>query len=313
MGFCISINTIDKELRPASEMRARLNDEALKDYAEIFDALPPVKLVYDPIAKMHWVQDGYHRLSVATELGKTEVKAEITTGDYLDCWKLASKENGSHGVRLTNADKRARVERALRHGVMSRMSHRQVAEMCGVSSKFVDNMSREITEQPSCPDSQMQTACTSDDNSQVRTVRTSDGKRVGKDGKLYPATQPSQKAPMPVGEIPHVATPQVQTVGNCDAPKIGEDGKLYLATTEPPKPETENKAAASGPGQDEDQAAIEQEMRQHEAWIDDLAKFVGGDRSDPRRQARKALSMEWHRRELALKYEFTKKWNELAG
>ena len=142
MGVCInvSINEIDKSLRPAAEMRASLNEEAIQTYSESFDALPPVKLVHDRQAGIYWVRDGAHTLSAAKLLGMTEIKAHVEEGEYLDAWKLAARENGSHGVRLNNADKRARVERALKSGVMRHMSNRQIAEMCGVSNNFVSSL-----------------------------------------------------------------------------------------------------------------------------------------------------------------------------
>jgi hypothetical protein len=211
MGVCISINKIDKELRPAAEMRAELNAEAIQAYSENIESMPPVKLVHDRPVGIYWVRDGAHTISAAKSLGLTEIRAQVEEGDYLGAWKLASRENGSHGVRLTNADKRSRVERALKSCVMRDMSNRQIAELCGVSSTFVDNLYRKLADGASCPDSQVQTVCTSDSNSQLPTVGTSNARKVGRDGKSYPATQPT-RTPTSTGEIPHVETPQVQTV-----------------------------------------------------------------------------------------------------
>jgi hypothetical protein len=197
MGVCISINKIDKSLRPAAEMRAELNAEAIQAYSEHIESMPPVKLVHDRQVGIYWVRDGAHTLSAAKLLGMTEVQAHVEEGNYLDAWKLAARENGSHGVRLNNADKRARVERALKSGVMRHMSHRQIAELCGVSNNFVSSLA--AREAASC--------------AQVSSDDTSNGKRVGKDGKLYPATQPTKT---PTGEIPSLPTPQVSSDDTSD-------------------------------------------------------------------------------------------------
>jgi hypothetical protein len=39
-------------------MRAKFDDEAVENYAEILDSLPPVLLMYDPSTRKHWVTDG---------------------------------------------------------------------------------------------------------------------------------------------------------------------------------------------------------------------------------------------------------------
>jgi hypothetical protein len=257
VGVCVgvSIGEIDKDLRPASEMRAELSQEAIESYAECINEMPPAKLVYDHIAGTHWVRDGAHTISAALLLGMTEVKAVVEQGDYLDAWKLAARENTTHGQRITNADKRARVERALRHSMMTNMSHRQIADLCGVSDTFVGSIARKVPVQ-----------------NQVLTISTCDAKRVGKDGKLYPAKRQSKV--------------------------VADDAPLAIGVPR------EGKAVSE---------KIEQEMRQHEAWLDGLDRLFPDDPDDPMRQARRELSMEWHRRALVLNEGFQKKWDELNG
>jgi hypothetical protein len=264
VGICVgvSIGEIDKDLRPASEMRAELSQEAIESYSENIQSMPPVKLVYDRIAGTHWVRDGAHTISAALSLGMSEVKAVVEQGDYLDAWKLAARENTTHGQRITNADKRARVERALRHPMMTNMSHRQIAELCGVSDPFVGSIAQKVPVQ-----NQVLTISTCDGISpQVSTVDTSGGE-----------------------------FPQVQSVSTCEAKRVGKDGKLY-----PAKRQCKEVVAADTPlaiGVPREGKAtsekIEQEMRQHEAWLDRLDKLFPDDPDDPRRQARRALSMEW--------------------
>jgi hypothetical protein len=271
VGICVgvSIGEIDKALRPASEMRAELSQEAIESYSENIQSMPPVKLVYDRIAGTHWVRDGAHTISAALSLGMSEVKAVVEQGDYLDAWKLAARENTTHGQRITNADKRARVERALRHSMMSNMSHRQIAELCGVSDPFVGSIAQKVPVQ----DQVLIVSTCNGTPTRVSTVDTCEAKRVGKDGKLYPAKRQSKEV-------------------------VAADTPLAIGVPR------EGKAVSE---------KIEQEMRRHEAWLDRLDRLFPDGPDDPMRQARRELSMEWHRRALVLNEEFQTKWDELNG
>ena len=82
-------------------------------------------------------------------------------GGRIDALKFALGANAIHGQRRTNQDKRRCVEIALRE--FANLSSRAIAEMCGVSDPFVNQIR------------------------QVQTVSTS--QRTGSDGKQYPATR----------------------------------------------------------------------------------------------------------------------------
>lgn len=136
----VDLAEIDPDLRPASQMRVRLDDEAVERYAETFEDLPPVKLIYDAAHKKHWLADGCHTIHAARHLGRIEIRAEVRPGSRLDAFKEAAHANQTHGVRVTNADKRHRVEEAVRDEEMKGWSNRRIAEACGVHHQIVGNL-----------------------------------------------------------------------------------------------------------------------------------------------------------------------------
>ena len=81
--------------------------------------------------------------------------------------------------------------------MMSNMSNRQIGDLCGVSSTFVDNLYRMLADEASCPDSQLQTVCSSD-SAQLSSDDGSRNRRIGKDGKIRRMpTKPPEPTPQP--------------------------------------------------------------------------------------------------------------------
>lgn len=171
----IEVDRIDT--RPASEMRASIDEEALDSYAENFEKLPPVRVVRDADDK-HWLADGSYRHRTAIRLGKTKIRAVIRSGTYLDAFAEASRANDAHGVPVRNADKRARILAALAHPVMGTWSQNKIAEHCAVNQATVSKYDSRSTYE----------------NHKLKTV--------GKDGK---ARRPRKAKPPPA--LPDISEP----------------------------------------------------------------------------------------------------------
>lgn len=168
----IEIDRIDP--RPASEMRASVVGEAVEDYAENFDDLPPIRVVADSDDK-HWTADGSYRIRAARHLGKKKIHCLVKAGTYLDAFGEASKANKGHGVQITKADKRARARAAVLCPEMHAWSNQMIADYCAVSHDLVRD---------------------------VRPVEVTINvtSRLGKDGKSYPSkrnTPARSNAPKP--------------------------------------------------------------------------------------------------------------------
>lgn len=177
----LEIDRID--VRPASTIRAARDEEAIESYVENFDRLPPLKVIADADDR-HWLVDGYHRHCSALRLGKTLVACLIKRGTFIDAFGEAARVNDEHGVRVTNADKRHRVKMALKLPEMLDKPQGVIGALCGVSQQYVSKL----------------------DNRPVHNNGELGGKplrRVGKDGKMYPATRPKRrKAEAPVEPTP---------------------------------------------------------------------------------------------------------------
>jgi hypothetical protein len=136
----VRLEEIDRQLRPASQMRMQLDRVAVAEYAEDLDVLPAVKLMVEQ--GKHWVVDGAHTISAAHQRGEKDVRAVIATGSYDDAYREASRCNGERGVRLQDGDKRHRVlqyAEELRRG-KRKMTQQQIADICNVSQQYVSEI-----------------------------------------------------------------------------------------------------------------------------------------------------------------------------
>lgn len=157
-----------------TQCRAAIDTEVVNDYAERMsegDAFPPVVLI--GYGATYFIGDGWHRIAAAEQIGAKFIEADFTQGTREDAIKYALKANVANGLRRTNADKRRCVEVALKE--FGDMSSRAIAEMCGVGHQMVD------TVRP------------------VQLDESASSKRVSRDGKERPATQPPRtpSAPSP--------------------------------------------------------------------------------------------------------------------
>lgn len=64
-----------------------------------------------PTTKLY-LADGYHRVEAAREVGLIEIEAEVRDGGYNEALRFALQANATHGLRLTNADKRRALDLA---------------------------------------------------------------------------------------------------------------------------------------------------------------------------------------------------------
>lgn len=126
----------------AIQMRQSINQEVVDEYAETFQSLPPVTVVYDGVS--FWLTDGFHRFRAALKLGKDRVLCEVIDGTRRDAIFMACGANIRHGLRRTNADKKRAVLTLLEDEEWSKMSNRKIAECAGASSRFVDKIRNEL-------------------------------------------------------------------------------------------------------------------------------------------------------------------------
>lgn len=118
--------------------------------------------------------DGWHRVMAAEQIDAMDITAELRDGGRVDALKHALGANAIHGQRRSNADKRRCVELAIKE--FASLSSRAIAELCGVSKTFVENIR---------PDA---------------SATVANATRTTSDGRQYPATRRTSKPATPEEE-----------------------------------------------------------------------------------------------------------------
>lgn len=162
---------------------AGLDDERVNQYALAmieyggFGMFPPLVVFRDPETDVFRLAGGFHRRAAVDvarrgliEDGKPPidvVPCEVRTGGALEAVEFAEDDNLTHGLNLTNRDKRAIFERRLTDGhVWGEYSNRRIAAELGVVKTTIKRWRDELEHDPGGPNSPPE-------------------KRLGMDGKQY--------------------------------------------------------------------------------------------------------------------------------
>lgn len=169
---------------PEIQSREQINQETVEQYQEAMlagDTFPPVVVYHD--SKQHWLTDGFHRVRAARLAGIDPIRAVVHKGTYHEALWIAvgsNVENDKVGLRRTNADKRRAVRMALK--AKPEMSDRSIADHVGVHHQMVGRIREEISRNVQVDE--LSTSSLSSPSA------TSPSRRIGSDGKSYPASQP---------------------------------------------------------------------------------------------------------------------------
>lgn len=118
----------------------------IADYAQqMLDGaiFPPVIVYYD--GEFYWLADGFHRYHAALQCEKDTIDVDVRLGSRRDAVLFSVQANSQHGLRRTNADKHASVEKLLNDPEWSMWSDNEIARRCGVSHPFVGKVREEMT------------------------------------------------------------------------------------------------------------------------------------------------------------------------
>lgn len=178
-----------------TQPRANYHFGAADAYAEDMEAganFPPVVVFYD--GTEYWLADGFHRILAATKIGRMVIDTDVRQGTQQDAQWYSYGVNQTHGLRRSNDDKRRAVEAALRHQYNAGLSDQQIADHCGVSRVYVNQISSQLINV---------------DNLDRPTTRK------GRDGKTYNTSNNGKKkpaAPKPEPEDEEPLTPYEQQI-----------------------------------------------------------------------------------------------------
>lgn len=193
---------INDLLREGLQRRVALDQHAIEDYRDAMShkaKFPPVIVFCD--GEHFYLADGFHRVEAALQLGAKKIKADVSPGSYADALRYSFKANQTHGVRLTNEDKRQSVRDAWEHrrelfdlGDGVDPSVPVIADFCGVSEPTVRLILKDL--QPLKVLGVDRTA--TDTETDAGDVPQPPVRRVaGKDGKTREIRQPTPPVRIP--------------------------------------------------------------------------------------------------------------------
>ena len=127
-------------------VRTQLRDEilsSLKDaLADGVNHFPPLSVFFD--GERHILADGHYRYWALKAVEISAVECAVYQGSWRDAWLFSVQANASHGVRLSNTEKRAAVTKILQDEEWLKMSDYSIADLVRVSRSLVQKIRREL-------------------------------------------------------------------------------------------------------------------------------------------------------------------------
>ena len=136
----LSIDLI--RLDGGSQARIKSSEETIEAYAELIDAskgewpFGPLDVFHD--GSDYFLADGFHRTLAALRLNRASLPCRIHKGTAKDARIFGMTANDKHGLRMSQADKRACVEWLLDNG--PKITQVAIAEKAGVSRRTVQEV-----------------------------------------------------------------------------------------------------------------------------------------------------------------------------
>lgn len=130
-----------------TQARAGLNEQAVEEYKDAMlagETFPAGVAFYD--SGRYFCAAGFHRHEAAVRAGRETFPFEVRKGGRREALIYSLSDNARHGLRLSNADKRRKVELALADEELSKWSNREIASLCGgFSHSFVGDVREALT------------------------------------------------------------------------------------------------------------------------------------------------------------------------
>jgi hypothetical protein len=124
----MTLKLSDLRLDGGTQLRVKLDDAHISEIADQLvkdeqaravnpDAKPMVPRV-DVFADsdgVYWLANGFHRYWAHNEIDRDEIECNVRVGTRIDAVRFAAQSNTRHGLKLTDADKRLKVNYVLDH------------------------------------------------------------------------------------------------------------------------------------------------------------------------------------------------------
>ncbi len=187
----LEIHEIDET--PAASVRETLDGnhvEKLFGWIEEGVAIDAVTIYTD--GKSYWLVDGRHRLHAHQSLGKKSIAVDIHRGKtFADAQQAAADANRTHkGLPMSKADLKCAVRAVV--GVDPQISTAELHRRFGLARSTIEKLRQGVEPTP----------CTDSTSGDAPTLAERFAKRVGRDGKAYPARRrPAAAEPIEADDI----------------------------------------------------------------------------------------------------------------
>jgi len=128
-----------------TQQRESINQSIVAEYAEAMRCgvkFPSITVFFD--GAQYWLADGFHRLHAHEAAGIDQISCDVHDGTNRQAQLFSFGVNGTHGLRLTNADKRKSVIGMLSDKEWSTWPNREIARHCNVSHQLVNKIKDEL-------------------------------------------------------------------------------------------------------------------------------------------------------------------------
>lgn len=200
----------DKSAQPRGDYRDKT---VIREYMEQMEAgakFPPIVVYGVDGAPPYVVADGFHRINAAMNLKHKTILADIRDGDVRAAVLYSASANAQHGLRRNNIEKRRAVELLLEDPEWSQWSDNMIAEHCAVSHPLVAAVRADLAArlspivEYSDADlaSVLPTGQAADDDTVEELDDSGEPRRIGRDGKSYPARPRTRRKAEAVADEP---------------------------------------------------------------------------------------------------------------
>ena len=124
-----------------TQARSSINSEMVDHYATLMaegTVFPPGVAFFD--GREYWLADGFHRYHAIRKNKRASMVCRIVNGTIREAILYSFGANGTHGMQMTNEDKRRIVLEMLNDFEWNGWSDREIARVCHVSHPFVSKL-----------------------------------------------------------------------------------------------------------------------------------------------------------------------------
>jgi len=139
-----TIKLNDIVIDAGTQQRVTINNDVVAEYAEAMRCgtkFPAITVFFN--GSSYYLVDGYHRYNATKDAGIDDILADVIDGTKREAVLYSLGVNNSHGIRLTNADKRKAVLTMLEDDEWKYWTDLAISKHCKVTQPFVSKIRKE--------------------------------------------------------------------------------------------------------------------------------------------------------------------------